>query len=205
MTDAGSAGAPKGLQSAAPIGARGVSNPGCRSSILICRILQSSDEIRVPPARRSRRPTVVPVRLLPPSYVFYGISCLGGAQNSNSGRIRAQILETLRKLRSPGAQNSNSGHLRAQILDTLCKLRSPSRPNRPTDLIMQLEPPKSADRPLIEDFKVAAVTRRRRPQLLYNTASFLTSMEATLRPRRRRGARSRRPRRRRRTSRSWRR
>ena len=33
------------------------------------------------------------------------------SQNSNSGRIRAQILETLCKLRSPGAQNSNSGHL----------------------------------------------------------------------------------------------
>ena len=61
-------------------------------------------------------------RPLPPSYVFYGISCLGGAQNSNSGRIRAQILETLCKLRSPGAQNSKSGHLRAQILDASCKL-----------------------------------------------------------------------------------
>ena len=90
-------------RSAAPIGARGVSNPGCRSSILICRILQSSDEIRVPLARRSRRPTdfstdfpPAPVRLLHPSYMFYGISCLGGAQNSNSGRIRAQIYCILR-------------------------------------------------------------------------------------------------------------
>ena len=72
-----------------------------------CRYLQSSDEIRVPPARRSRR------------------SCLGGAHNSNYGRPRAQILETLCKLRTPGAQNLNSGHLQAQILDTLCKLRSP--------------------------------------------------------------------------------
>ena len=115
-------------RSAAPIGARGVSDPGRRSSILICRILQSSDEIRVPPARRSRRPLRVPpayhppsFNFLPPSYIFYGVSCLGGAQNSNSGRLRAQILETLCELCSLGAQNPKSGHLWTQILDTLCK------------------------------------------------------------------------------------
>ena len=35
------------------------------------------------------------------------------------------------QIRSPGAQNSNSGHIWAEILNTLCKLRSPSRPNSP--------------------------------------------------------------------------
>ena len=35
--------------------------------------------------------------LLPLSYVSYGISCLGGAQTSNSGRIRVQFLGTLCK------------------------------------------------------------------------------------------------------------
>ena len=136
-------------------------NPPPPSGLEACEIqaqfcnLQDSSEINVPPARRSRQPTVFPpllhrlfCRLWLPSYVFYGISCLGGAQNSNSGRIRAQILKTLCKLRSPGAQNSNSGHLRAQILDALCKLHSPSaqinqltsscncnRPNRQTDLL----------------------------------------------------------------------
>ena len=86
-----------------------------------CRYLQVSDEIRVPPARRSRRPTGFLFNFLPQSYLFYGIPCLGGVQNSNSGRLRAQILETLCKSCSPGAQNSKSGHLKTQILDTLCK------------------------------------------------------------------------------------
>ena len=61
VTDAGSAGAPKGLQSAAPIGARGVSDLGRRSSILICRILQfcnplMKSEFR-PPAALADPPT----------------------------------------------------------------------------------------------------------------------------------------------------
>ena len=67
--------------------------------------------------------TRFPVYFLPPSIVFYHRSGLGGAQNSNSGRIGAQIRETLCKLRSPGAQNSNSGRIWAQILETLCELR----------------------------------------------------------------------------------
>ena len=69
------------------------------------------------------------IDLLPPSIVFYTRSGLGGAQNSNSGRVRAQILETLHKLRSPGSQNSNSRRIRAQILETLYKLRSPGTQN----------------------------------------------------------------------------
>ena len=64
-----------------------------------------------------------------PSRAFYDRWSLGGAQNSNSGRIRAQILETLCKLRSPGAQNSNSGHFRTQIPDRLCKRCSPRAQN----------------------------------------------------------------------------
>ena len=127
-------------RSAAPIGARGVSNPGRRSSILICRILQSSDEIRVPPARRSRRPTDFPPAL---TQLFASILCilwcfvprrcsefefwthsgpdprnimqitLLGAQNSKSGHLKTQILDTLCKSCSLGPQNSNSGRLRA--------------------------------------------------------------------------------------------
>ena len=77
--------------------------------------------------------TRCPPYFLLPSYVIYNRSGLGGAQNSNSGRIRAQILETLCKLRSPGAPNPKSGHLwtriRAQILETLCNLRSPGAQN----------------------------------------------------------------------------
>ena len=65
----------------------------------------------------------------PPSLAFYDRWSLGGVQNSNSGRIRAQILETLRKLRFPGAQNSNSGHFRPRIPDRLCKLCSPRAQN----------------------------------------------------------------------------
>ena len=62
-----------------------------------------------------------PLNFSPQSYVCYGTPCLGGAQNSNSGRLRAQILETLCELCSLGAQNPKSGHLWTQILDTLCK------------------------------------------------------------------------------------
>ena len=109
----GSAAAAAVHKSAAPFGARGVldHNRNCRFQAF-------------------RRPAALAgplvffamlVRLLPQSYIFYGFSCLGCAQNSNSGRIRVQILETLCKLCSLGAQNSKSGHPRTQILDTLCK------------------------------------------------------------------------------------
>ena len=111
----GSAAAAAAHKSAAPIGARGVLDG------YLSDVIRFSDEIRVPLARGSRRPTRFPLNFLLPSYVFYGISCLGGAQNSNSGRLRAQILETLCELCSLGAQNPKSGHLWTQILDTLCK------------------------------------------------------------------------------------
>ena len=87
----------------------------------ICNPLMKSEfrppaALAGPPSFRSRF-----CRLLLSSYIFYGVSCLGGAQNSNSGRLRAQILETLCELCSLGAQNPKSGHLWTQILDTLCK------------------------------------------------------------------------------------
>ena len=83
------------LGSAAPIGARGVLNG------YLSDVIRFSDEIRVPLARRSRRPTRFPLNFSPQSYVCYGTPCLGSAQNSNSGRLRAQILETLSKSCSP--------------------------------------------------------------------------------------------------------
>ena len=116
-------------------------------------------------------------RLLPLSYIVYGISCLGGAQNSNSGCILAQILKTLCKSCSPGAQNSNSGHLKTQILNTLCKSCSLETQNSNSGHLWAHPSSYSSSQqsinstkfkrvdPQYEDFFGAAVTRRRRPQL----------------------------------------
>ena len=108
---------------------------------------------------------------------YFGISCLGDAQTSNSGRILAQILETLCKSCSPGAQNSNSGHLRTQILDTLCKSCSLEAQNSNSGHLWAHPSSYSSSQqsinstkfkrvdPQYDDFLGAAVTRRRRPQL----------------------------------------
>ena len=101
-------------RSAAPIGGRGVSNPGCRSSILICRILQSSDEIRVPPARRSRRPTDFPP-------AFYSAFCLHPMYFTvfrASEVLRIRILDAFGSRSSKHYANYALWELRIQNLDT---------------------------------------------------------------------------------------
>ena len=67
----------------------------------ICNPLMKS-EFRSPaaladPSALHRLSTHFPLNFLPPSFVFCNRWSLGGAQNSNSGRIQAQILETLCK------------------------------------------------------------------------------------------------------------
>ena len=62
---------------------------GANRSHLIPTQTSSGPEIRSPIS--FRRPTRPPVDILYPSYVFYGISCVRGAQNSTSGRFRANF------------------------------------------------------------------------------------------------------------------
>ena len=110
----GSAAAAAAHKSAAPIGARGVSDPGRRSSILICRILQYSDEIRVPPARRSRRPTVFPV-------TFRSAFCLHPMYFTvfrASEVLRIRILDASGPRSSKHYANYALWELRIRILDT---------------------------------------------------------------------------------------
>ena len=86
----GSAGAPKGLQSAATLqGAERVK---------LDQILQISDPDHIfgPPRALADPPTstVHPLSLLPPSIVLYDKSSFGGAQNWNSGHLQAETLYT---------------------------------------------------------------------------------------------------------------
>ena len=62
---------------------------GANRSHLIPTQTSSGPKIRSPIS--FRRPTRPPVDILYPSYVFYGISCVRGAQNSTSGRFRANF------------------------------------------------------------------------------------------------------------------
>ena len=103
MTDAGSAGAPKGLQSAAPIGGRGVSDGN--------RDLKISS---FPPTRRSRRPT-----RFPPA--FRWIFCLHPMYFTIDGAsevLRIRILDASGPRSSKHYANYALWELRIRNLDT---------------------------------------------------------------------------------------
>ena len=166
-------------RSAAPIGARGVSDPGRRSSILICRILQSSDEIRVPPARRSRRPTGFPVYFrsafcFHPMYLMVfrasevpGIRILDVCKPRSSKHyanyalweLRIRNLDTSGPRSSIHSANHAVWELRIQRLNTSGRSFSAFFSKRSSNSTKF----KRVD-PQDDDFSGAAVTRRKRPQ-----------------------------------------